>query len=84
MKDKNKRVSDTLRRDKQIQGSKESRFNDSISKKEKRSRERAEKAELDKAVNDMIIKENQKKYQSKLDKAESDLSNKIKHFEDIR
>ena len=81
---KNKRVSDTLRRDMQIQGSKESRFNDSISKKAKRSRERAEKAELDKAVNDMIIKENQRKYQSKLDKAESDLSNKIKHFEDIR
>ena len=41
-KDKEKKVSDALRRDREIQGSKESRFNDSISKKDKRSRDRAE------------------------------------------
>ena len=41
-RDKDKKVSDTLQRDRLIQGSKESRFNDSISKKEKRSRDRAE------------------------------------------
>ena len=48
------------------------------------SRDRAEQAELDRLMKEMVIKENNDKWQGKIDKANSDLENKISNFEEIR
>ena len=60
--DKDQKVANALQRDREIQGSKESRFNASIAKKEQRSREQSEQAEIDRHVKDMLIKENYQKW----------------------
>ena len=41
------------------------------------SQDRAEQAELDRVMKEMVIKENNDKWQGKIDKANSDLENKI-------
>ena len=48
------------------------------------SRDRVEQAELDRLMKEMVIKENNDKWQGKIDKANSDLENKISNFEEIR
>ena len=48
------------------------------------SRDRSEQAELDRLMKEMVIKENNDKWQGKIDKANSDLENKISNFEEIR